>query len=89
MSGKREPPKHRAIRHPNHANHFLDDSGGLSDDLVLAAAHEGEIAFIGEVLARRAGIGVDSALDELLSGDSKRLMAMGLSPWCREMLSVP
>ena len=36
--------------------HFLDEAGGLTDDLVLAAAHEGEIAFVAEVLARRAGI---------------------------------
>src|SRR6478672_10388656 len=36
--------------------HFLDESGGLTDELVLAAAQEGEIAFVGEVLARRAGL---------------------------------
>ncbi|MEP6983085.1 MAG: DUF2336 domain-containing protein [Sphingomicrobium sp.] len=56
--------------------HFLDEGGGLSDDLVLAAAHEGEVGFVSEVLARRAGIPIDSATDELLCGDAKRLMAL-------------
>ena len=56
--------------------HFLDEGGGLTDDLVLSAAHEGEIGFVAEVLARRGGVPSDSAMDELLSGDPKRLMAM-------------
>ena len=36
--------------------HFLDEGGGLTDDLVLAAANEGEVGFVAEFLARRAGI---------------------------------
>ena len=56
--------------------HFLEEGSGLTDDLILAAAHEGEVAFVAEVIARRSGIAVDSAMDELLSGDSKRLMAV-------------
>jgi hypothetical protein len=56
--------------------HFLDEGAGLSDDLVLAAAHDGEIGFVAEVLARRGGVASDSAMDELLSGDSKRLMRL-------------
>jgi len=56
--------------------HFLDESGGLTDELVLAAAHEGEISFVAEVLARRAGVPTESALDELLSGESKHVMAL-------------
>ena len=55
---------------------FLDEAGGLTDELILAAANEGEIAFVAEVLARRAGISTESALDELLSGDAKYLMAL-------------
>ena len=55
---------------------FLDEGGGLTDDLVLAAAQEGEIGFVAEFLGRRAGVTIDSALDELLSGDSARLMAL-------------
>jgi len=55
---------------------FLDEGGGLSDELVLAAAQEGEVGFIAEVLVRRAGIPIDSALEELLSGDSRRLMGL-------------
>jgi hypothetical protein len=56
--------------------HFLDEGGGLSDELVLAAANEGEVAFVAEVMARRAGVSTDSALDELLSGNAKRVMAL-------------
>ena len=56
--------------------HFLDEGGGLTDDLILAAAHEGEIGFVAEVLARHGGIVIDSAMDELLSGDAKRLMGV-------------
>ena len=55
---------------------FLDEAGSLSDELILAAANEGEIAFVAEVLARRAGIPTESALDELLSGQAKYVMAL-------------
>jgi hypothetical protein len=56
--------------------HFLDEAGGLTDDLVLAAAHEGEVSFVAEVLARRGGVPTESALDELLSGDAEHVMAL-------------
>ncbi len=55
---------------------LLDENGGLTDDLILAAAHEGEIGFIAHVLARRGGIPADSAIAELLSADSPRMMAL-------------
>jgi hypothetical protein len=56
--------------------HFLDESGGLTDEFILGAANEGEVAFIAEVLARRAAIDSDSAIDELLSGEPNRVMAL-------------
>jgi hypothetical protein len=56
--------------------HFLDESGGLTDELVLAAAHEGEVGFVAEFLARRSAIPTDSAMDELLSGDLSHVMAL-------------
>jgi Uncharacterised protein conserved in bacteria (DUF2336) len=56
--------------------HFLDEAGGLTDELVLAAGNEGEVAFVGEFLGRRAGISTDSALDELLSGEAGHIMAL-------------
>src|SRR5207237_2983961 len=55
---------------------FLDEGGGLTDDLILAAAQEGEIGFVAEFLARRSGVRIDSAVDELLSGDPARLMTL-------------
>ena len=56
--------------------HFLDELGALTDELILAAANEGEVAFIAEVLARRASIDADSVMDELLSAEPNRLMAL-------------
>jgi hypothetical protein len=56
--------------------HLLDESGGLTDELVLGAAHEGEVGFVAEVLARRAGISAESAMDELLSGDGDHVMPL-------------
>lgn len=56
--------------------HFLDEAGDLGDELVLAAANEGEVAFVGEFLGRRAGISADSAMGELLSGEADHVMAL-------------
>jgi hypothetical protein len=55
---------------------LLDENAGLTDDLILAAAHEGEAAFLAHVLARRAGIPADSAIAELLCARPKRMMAL-------------
>jgi hypothetical protein len=54
----------------------LDECGGLSDELLHASAQEGEVAFIAEVLARRAGIYGTVALDELLSGRPQQVMSL-------------
>ncbi len=55
---------------------LLDENGSLDDDLVLAAANDGEIGFVAQAFARRAGIGGGPVLDELLSGDPRRVMAV-------------
>jgi hypothetical protein len=55
---------------------MLDDTGGLTDELLLACAQEGEVGFLAEVLARRSGIAGTVALDELLSGSTQQLMAL-------------
>ena len=54
----------------------LDEAGTLTDELILAAAHEGEVGVVAAVLARRAGIALDAALDVLLSGDARTVMTM-------------
>lgn len=51
-------------------------AGQPLEPLVLAAAHEGELAFIAQAVAARAGIGGTAATDELLSGDVERVMAL-------------
>jgi hypothetical protein len=54
----------------------LDEADTLDDDLILACAGEGEVGFLGEVIGRRAGISGSVALDELLSGDARQLIAI-------------
>jgi hypothetical protein len=56
--------------------HFLDEAGSLTDELILGAVNEGEVAFVAEVLARRSGIDTESALGELLSGEPAHVMAL-------------
>ena len=55
---------------------MLDDANGLTDELLLACAQEGEVGFLAEVFGRRAGISGSVALDELLSGSTQQLMAL-------------
>jgi hypothetical protein len=55
---------------------LLDGSGGLTDELLLACAQEGEIGFLAEVLARRSGVPGAVAFDELLSGKARQVMAL-------------
>lgn len=55
---------------------LLAEEAGLNDELIGAAAIEGEMNFVAHALARRCGISGDVALDELLSGDSARAMAL-------------
>lgn len=56
--------------------HFLEEAGSATDELVLAAANEGEIAFVAEVIARRARVPTSSALEDLLSGEARFVMAL-------------
>ncbi len=55
---------------------LLDEEGDLTDELILAAAIEGEMNFVGHALARRSGLSGDIALGELLSSDSIRVMSL-------------
>lgn len=55
---------------------LLDEGGQLDDDLLCAAAEEGEIALVVQALARRAAIPGDDAADLLLGGDGARLMML-------------
>ena len=55
---------------------MLDEEHALGDELLLAAANEGEVAFLAQAFARRGGIADESALDELLSADAPRIMGL-------------
>jgi len=55
---------------------LLDEEGDLTDELLVAGAMEGEMTFVAQALSRRSGIRADIAMDELLSGDDRRAMAV-------------
>jgi hypothetical protein len=55
---------------------LLDEEGDLTDELILAAAIEGEMNFVGHALARRSGVSGEVALGELLGGDSTGVMVL-------------
>lgn len=55
---------------------LLDEAGGLTDDFLLACAHEGEVGFLAEVLARRCGIASAVAVEEMLSGKPASLVGL-------------
>jgi hypothetical protein len=55
---------------------LLDENDAMSDELLIGSAQEGEVAFLAEALASRAGVAGSLALDELLSGDALQVMAL-------------
>ena len=55
---------------------LLDEEGDLADELIVAAAMEGEMTFVAHALSRRSGVRADLAMDELLSADERRAMAV-------------
>ena len=55
---------------------LLEQSASPANGLLLSAAQEGEVAFIVAVLGQRAAISASQALDELLSGNAPRVMAL-------------
>ncbi|HSQ98467.1 MAG TPA: DUF2336 domain-containing protein [Sphingomicrobium sp.] len=55
---------------------LLDECAGLTDELLLACAQEGEVGFLAEVVGRRAGVAGTVALDELLAARERQLMAL-------------
>ena len=55
---------------------LLDEEGDLIDELVIGGAMEGEMTFVAQALARRANVGGEQVVDELLSGEQRRVMTM-------------
>lgn len=55
---------------------LLDENGKLDEDLIAAAADEGEIALLAQALARQAGIMGADSMDLLLGGNSRGLMLL-------------
>jgi hypothetical protein len=55
---------------------LLGEEGELADDLLIGAAMEGEMTFVAQALSRRSGVRAVRVIDELLSGNNQRAMAM-------------
>ena len=55
---------------------LLDEQGRLDEDLIAAAAADGEAVLVAEALARRAAIGGEDAFNLLLGGDGGSLMLL-------------
>jgi len=65
---------------------LLGQADGLTDELLLACAQEGEVGFIAEVLARRASVPNEVAMEEFLSANPERLMRlMRVADFSREL----
>lgn len=54
----------------------LAENGLLDDDILLGAAHEGEVAFLAEALAHKANLPAPICADELLSGIDHSIVAI-------------
>ena len=55
---------------------LLDDQRRLNEDLIVAAAEDGEVVLVAQALARRAAIGGEEAFDLLLGGEGASLMLL-------------
>lgn len=55
---------------------LLQEEGDLNDELIVAGAMEGEITFVSQALSARSAMPAHVAMDELLSGNDRRAMAV-------------
>ena len=55
---------------------LLVEYDALSDELIVAAALEGEMTFVAQALGHKSDLTGDIAMDELLSGDTARVIAI-------------
>jgi hypothetical protein len=55
---------------------LLHEYGELSDDLIVAAAMEGETIFVAQALGHKSDLPAEVAMDEFLSGDPARVMTV-------------
>lgn len=54
----------------------LAEMNALVDDLILSCAQEGEVGFIAHAASAKGNLSSDVALEEFLSGDSRRLVRL-------------
>jgi len=65
--------------------HALERSGRLDDSLVRATVEEGDVALLAEVLARRSGIGFDSAWEHLTGGGGRLALLLRMAGVSRDL----
>ena len=53
---------------------LADEHGALATNWFSPPGKEGELAFVAEVLARRSGLASGTVQDQLLSGDTQRVI---------------
>ena len=67
----------------------LERAEALSEELLFASAREGEVAFLGEVIGRRAGISGRVAFEELLCANAERLTtSLRLAGFSRQLVAA-
>jgi hypothetical protein len=65
--------------------HALDSAGRVDEGLIRSALDEGEIFFVGELLARLSGIGFDSAWDHLTGGGCRLALLLRMAGLSRAL----
>jgi len=65
-----------AAHRPEQSTDALSDSNVLGDDILLGAAHEGEIALLSTALAQKSGLSKQICSDEILSGNPAAVIAI-------------
>ena len=65
--------------------HSLDRAGRLDERLIRTALDEGDISLLGEALARRSGIGFDSAWDHLTGGSGRLALLLRIANVSRDL----
>jgi hypothetical protein len=65
--------------------HALERAGRLDAELIRSALNEGEVSLLAEALARRSGIGFDSAWELLAGGDGRLALLLRMAAIERDL----
>ncbi|HEU5483250.1 MAG TPA: DUF2336 domain-containing protein [Sphingomicrobium sp.] len=65
--------------------HALDGTGRLDERLIRSVLEEGDVSLLAEALARRSGIGFDSAWEHLTGGGGRLALLLRMAGLTREL----